>query len=214
MSVHIGHRNCPTLSARGDKTQSLRGSDSIAGKSFRNAIRTTEKHVPDPLEHAHNRGIIESILRHIPGFKGYLEQGYRRESDRLQREWLADRLQRTKQGINDYALAQTNAGQLDGLSTVEQLRSRLDRLINRLKGSISGYSGFFDFVQVKTEDLDDVYAHDHAMIQDTESLATGLENLAGTTAPPAAVVPDLLTRIADLESKVDKREDMLRGLEA
>jgi len=169
--------------------------------------------VPDPLEHAHDRGVIESILRNIPGFKGYLEQGYRRESDRLQRAWLADRLQRAKQGVNDYALALTNAGQLDQLPAIDQLRSRLDRLISRLRGSVSGYSGFFDFVQINTDDLDDVYAHDHALIQDTEALAGQMENLPTMSAPASAVVPDLLTRIADLESKVDQREDMLRGLE-
>lgn len=169
--------------------------------------------MPDPLEHAHDRGVIESILRKIPGFKGYLEQGYRRESDRLQRQWLADRLQRAKQGVNDYALALTNAGQLDQLTAIEQMRSRLDRLINRLRGSISGYSGFFDFVQVKTDELDDVYAHDHALIEDTDALATQMENLSAATAPASALIPDLLTRIADLESKVDRREDMLRGLE-
>lgn len=169
--------------------------------------------MPDPLEHARDRGVIEEILRKIPGFQGYLEQGYRRESDRLQREWLADRLQQSKQGLNDYALALTNAGQLDQLTAVEQLRSRLDRLISRLRGTVSGYSGFFDFVKVRTDDLEDVYAHDHSLIEATEELAAQIQNLSTTTAPASAVVPDLLNRIADLESSVDKREDMLRGLE-
>ena len=169
--------------------------------------------MPDPLEHAGDRGLIESLLRKIPGFKGYLEQGYRRESDRLQREWLADRLQRAKQGLNDYALALTNAGQLDALTAVEQLRSRLDRLISRLRGSISGYSGFFDFVQVKTDDLDDVYAHDHALIQQTDALGAQIEGLSSASAPASDSISEILTRIAELESKIDQREDMLNGLE-
>ena len=170
--------------------------------------------MPDPLEHARDRGVIESLLRNIPGFKGYLEKGYRRESDRLQREWLADRLQRAKQGLNDYALALTNSGQLDALPAVEQLRSRLDRLISRLRGSVSGYSGFFDFVQVKTDDLDDVYAHDNALVEQTDQLAAQIEGLATATRPATASLPEILTNIADPESKVDQREDMLRGLEA
>ena len=169
--------------------------------------------MPEPLDHAHDRGVIESILGKIPGFKGYLEKSYRRDSDRLQREWLADRLQRSKQGLNNYASALTNAGKLDQLPAIEQLRSRLDRLISRLRGSVSGYSGFFDFVQVKTDDLDDVYAHDQVMMEETELLASELENLPQNHGPASEVVPDLLNRIADLESKVDKREDMLRGLE-
>ena len=170
--------------------------------------------MPDPLDHATNRGIIEEVLRKLPGFKGYLEKGYRRESDRLQREWLADRLQRAKQGLNDYALALTNAGQLDALPSVEQLRSRLDRLISRLRGSVSGYSGFFDFVQVKEDDLEDVYAHDHALIEQTDALGSQIEGLGSASAPASESITEILSQIAELEGKVDKREDMLRGLEA
>ncbi len=52
--------------------------------------------MPEPRQHAQSRGWIESIGRRIPGFKGYLEKEYRRDSDALQRTWLADRLQRAK----------------------------------------------------------------------------------------------------------------------
>jgi len=168
--------------------------------------------VPDPQHHAEGRGWIESILRHIPGFKGYLEKSYRRESDRLQREWLADRLQRAKQGVNDYELALTNAGKIDELPRVEQMRSRLDRVISRLRGSVSGYSGFFDFVQVNEDDLDDAYALDHALISEVDALGERMEALPATTEPATQVVPPLLAQIDSIESKVDQREDLLRGI--
>lgn len=168
--------------------------------------------MPDPNKHAHDRGWIESILRVIPGFKGYLEKGYRRESDRLQREWLASQLQRSKQGLNDYILALTNAVQLEQLPACEQLRSRLDRLIARLQGSISGYSGFFDFVQVDEEDLDDIYAHDHALIQQVGELAQDMESLPSNASPPGDVIPQLKRMVDEIEQKVNQREDMLRGL--
>ena len=169
--------------------------------------------MPNPQKHAEGRGWIESIIRHIPGFKGYLEQGYRRESDRLQREWLADYLQRAKQGVNDYELALTNAGQIDQLPTVEQMRSRLDRLISRLRGSVSGYSGFFDFVQINEDDLDDVYALDHSLITDVKALGERMEGLPASNETPATFVPQLLAQIDALEKKVEQREDLLRGLD-
>ncbi len=168
--------------------------------------------MPEPQQHAEGRGWIESILRHIPGFKGYLEKSYRRESDRLEREWLADRLQRAKQGVNDYELALTNAGKIDELPRVEQMRSRLDRVISRLRGSVSGYSGFFDFVQVKEDDLDDAYALDHALISEVDALGQRMEELPASTEPAAKVVPQLLAQIDSIESKVDQREDLLRGI--
>ena len=42
---------------------------------------------------------MESILRKIPGFRGYLEKEYRRESDHLARTWLADRVGQCKTGL-------------------------------------------------------------------------------------------------------------------
>ena len=40
--------------------------------------------MPEPRAHMEHRGFRESILRHIPGFRGYLEKEYRRDSDALQ----------------------------------------------------------------------------------------------------------------------------------
>ncbi len=39
----------------------------------------------EPERHAEKRNFVESILRHIPGFRGYLEKEYRRDSDYLAR---------------------------------------------------------------------------------------------------------------------------------
>ena len=50
----------------------------------------------DPERHAENRGWIESKLRKIPGFRGYLEKEYRRESDYVVRAWMAELLQKSK----------------------------------------------------------------------------------------------------------------------
>ena len=44
--------------------------------------------MPQPKDHTQKRGVIETIGRHIPGFRGYLEREYRRDSDKLQRDWL------------------------------------------------------------------------------------------------------------------------------
>jgi hypothetical protein len=166
----------------------------------------------DPKQHASGRGWIETIARYVPGFSGYLEKGYRRESDRLLRAGLADRLQRGKQGINDYTLMLTNAGQLDQLPACEQTRARLDRLISRLRGSVSGYSGFFDFVQKKEDDLDSVYDHDHGLIEQVDALAQQMQNLSSATEQPARLMSQLDKGIGDLEQQIDKREDLLRGL--
>ena len=168
--------------------------------------------MPDPREHAERRGVIESILRLIPGFRGYLEKEYRRDSDHLARTWLADRLQRAKRGLDDATRVLADAGQIDQLPQCERLRGRLDRLIGRLRGAVRGYSGFFDFVRVDEDVLDDVYDHDFALMHEVDQLAEAVGSLARGPKDLATVVPDLLQRADAIDQKVDQREDLLKGL--
>jgi hypothetical protein len=167
----------------------------------------------EPRDHAEHRNLIETILRYIPGFRGYLEKEYRRESDDLQRDWLADRLQRSKRALDELTRPLADAGQIDLLPQVDRLRGRLDRLIGRIRGAVQGYSGFFDLVRVDEALLDRVYEHDVALMEQVDALAGAVEGLPEKQAKLAALLPDLLHRTDELERLWDVREDLLKGLE-
>jgi len=169
--------------------------------------------VPEPKKHYETRGWIESVLRYIPGFRGYLEKEYRRESDELQRAWLADRLQRSKRGLDTLAAALVDAARLDDLPPLERLRSRLDRLIARIRSAMQGYSGFFDLVQVSEQTLDRIYEHDLSLMEQVAELADAVEALGKKQETAGDEIPPLLAQIEMLEDAWDRREDMLKGLE-
>ncbi len=169
--------------------------------------------MPEPRDHSENRGWIETILRYIPGFRGYLEKEYRRESDDLQRDWLADRLERSKRAIDDVTRALADAAQIDLLPQVDRLRGRLDKMIGRIRGAMQGYSGFFDLVRVDESLLDRIYEHDVAMIQKVETLAEAVEQLPEKQDEVGTLLGDLFRMTDEMESQWDVREDMLKGLE-
>jgi len=169
--------------------------------------------MPEPRDHTEQRNLIETILRHIPGFRGYLEKEYRRESDDLQRDWLADRLQRSKRAIDELSRPLADAGQIDLLPQVDRVRGRLDKLIGRIRGAVQGYSGFFDLVRVDEELLDRVYEHDLALMGQVDVLARAVEELPEKQEKLAGLLPDLLRQTDELERLWDVREDMLKGLE-
>jgi hypothetical protein len=164
-------------------------------------------------EHADNRNWMETIVRHIPGFKGYLEKEYRRESDELQRNWLAARLQSSKKGLNAYMQELTAAGNLDALPTIERVRLRLDKLQNRITSAMQGYSGVFDLVRIDQAVLDRVYQHDANLVDEVEILGDTIEALPGKSDPPATLASAILKQIDALEEAWDQREDILKGLE-
>jgi len=169
--------------------------------------------MPEPREHTERRNWIETILRYVPGFRGYLEKEYRREADELQRQWLADRLERAKWSVDDLARPLADAGQIDALPQIDRLRGRLDKLLGRIRGAMQGYSGFFDLVRVDEPVLDRVYEHDVALMTKVDALATTLEKLPSRPAQIPEAVGELLARIDDVEQAWDVREDILKGLE-
>ena len=167
--------------------------------------------MPEPREHTEDPNWFETVLRYIPGFRGYLEKEFRRESDDLQRDWLADRLQRSKRALAELSRPLADAGQIDLLPQVDRLRGRLDKLIGRIRGAMQGYSGFFDLVRVREELLDRVYEHDVALMKHVDALAAEIEELPNRQF--ATALPDLLRQCDELEERWDVREDMLKGLE-
>jgi hypothetical protein len=170
--------------------------------------------VIDPSKHEDSSNFVESILRLVPGFRGYLAKEDRRESDHLARTWLADRLQAGKTRFDDYQRALLEAGQIDALPRCEQVRTRLDTLIAKIRGAMRGYSGFFDFVKINEETLDQVYRHDMSMVGDADSLARRIEELSVESGTPTQVIGDLLHRIDELDREFAKRGALLEGLDS
>lgn len=166
----------------------------------------------DPKRHADNRGAIESFLRSIPGFRGYLEKDYRQESDHLVRRWMADRLQQSKRALDASMAALIEAGRIDQLTAWERVKNRLDALINRLRAAVRGYSGFFDFVQVNVDLLERVYEHDMGLVQSVEKLAAAIEQTSGGADVSDTITADWLRQIEDIDRRFSQRGEMLNGL--
>jgi hypothetical protein len=167
----------------------------------------------DPEEHAENRGAIETILRKIPGFSGYLNLEARRASDQLLRESLADRLQRSKGRLEQYSRQLVEAAKIDQMPQIDIVRGRIDTLIARLRGAPAGYSGFFDLVQVDEELLEDVYEHDLGLTEQVDELVEAVESVEAASQAPADVVAALREKVESLGRKLDQREQLLNGLE-
>lgn len=168
----------------------------------------------DPSKHADKRGWIETILRYIPGFRGYLEKEYRRDSDALARDHLADRLQFAKRGINQYQRSLVDSGKLDDLPALERTIAGIDTLIHRIKGDVRGYSGFFDFVQIQEDELDRVYENDLQLITDVEAFVKQVDALTPGRDDPRTVAAQLQKQLDALAEKHSLRTKILAGLEA
>lgn len=167
----------------------------------------------DPAQHAHERNALEGLLRQLPGFKGYLEQEYRRESDHLCRRRLADQLGLAKQGIDQAMRGLVERVQLDELPKYETLRGRIDGFRNSVLGADRGYSGLFDYVRITEATLEQAYAIDLALVGDVEQLVTACRGLASNSSGGSSLsLEQVVQLLAELEAKFRQRGEILEGM--
>jgi hypothetical protein len=155
---------------------------------------------------------LEQIANAIPGFQGYREKELRRDADRLQREFMARRLEECKKPLDGAAASSTRGGSLDVINDVETARKRLDRLIARIRYADRGYAGFFDPIKVEEDTLARVYEFDLALLQEVSAIRE--------TAPTPQAAGDVLKaslrafveRLDVLDARLAERESVLGGL--
>jgi hypothetical protein len=130
------------------------------------------------------RNLLERIAAKIPGIKGYLDRELRRDVDKMQRDWLAEQVDRSRQAMQAKIRDWSRSGNLENLDLASSIDKALDRLANRIRHADYGYTGFFDPVKIREDELDRLYAFDLAMINTVESLADRIEMMPATAAEP------------------------------
>lgn len=121
------------------------------------------------------RGSFENMLTRIPGFRGYLDRGARREADRMLRDYITAELDKR---IDRFARAERKLLDNDGFSYMSRTASTKARMQNyrdRVSAATPGYSGFMDALKVGEMELDLLYAFDEAQIRYLDRLSAGLE---------------------------------------
>jgi len=161
------------------------------------------------------RNIIEKILLKIPGFKGYLEKEFRRETDHIFRQFLVQRLAEGKKRLNDAVRAVTDAGKIGLLQPVTEISNRLERVENRIRFASHGYSGFFDVVKVREAELDALYQFDLGLLDRVEALVGQLSDLEMAVDEEAdfkSAVRQCREMVREMDSLLDERQNTLTGL--
>jgi hypothetical protein len=156
----------------------------------------------DQLESARlRRNFLERLGSKIPGFSGYLEREMRREVDKLQRDWLADQVDRARFAINGKIRDWSREGRLENLDRASSVEKALDRLGNRIRHADYGSSGFFDAVKIGQEELDRIYEFDLALTESMQYLALQVEQL------PETADEQMLRRLLEAVEGADKKFD-------
>jgi hypothetical protein len=156
------------------------------------------------------RNGFERMLHWIPGFRGYYERESRRDSDRLQREFIVEKLREAKLGLNDIVRAVTRLKQPDLLTVYDEFARLLERSINEIRYADRGYSGFFDLIKIREAELDAVYQIDADLADAVIRFGESFQRLAAQPTD-TSLLPALQDGMKAIGAKFRKRGEMLEG---
>ena len=108
---------------------------------------------------------LQRMAEKIPGIAGYQAKETRRDVDKLYRETLADRLRRVKDPLAAAVRDLTDGGRLLEITPLERISKKVDTVENRVRFATYGYTGFFDAVQIKEQQLDAIYQFDLRLVE-------------------------------------------------
>lgn len=103
---------------------------------------------------------VDDIAKRIPGFGGYYKKEKRRENDQRLRERIFHKLNDIQDILNERGRIITKSGDLSPLDGIEQIRKRLEKLMDGIRYAEYGYSGFFDEKEISMDTLRSVYKVD------------------------------------------------------
>ncbi|MGD6807223.1 MAG: hypothetical protein ACQCN4_09735 [Candidatus Bathyarchaeia archaeon] len=163
--------------------------------------------------------LSEKIAAALPGFRGYKEKELRRESDKLIRNHLYLKLSRDKDNVRAIAQKISDKRYFDVLTDVDRLVAKMDTITEKINHASYGYSGFFDIVKIKEENLDRMIAFDNSLVDGVNTLTDAVdalkaELLNGDFSNLKDKIQSVTDKLTLLEDTFDKRQETIVGVTA
>lgn len=157
-------------------------------------------------------GFWEKVL---PGYKGYREREDSRNSDKLLREFLSNKLKEGRSRYDDTKAAIANRGALDLLGPAEKVTQTLSRVIDRLRYANYGFSGkWFGKDKIDAERLEKVHGYDQQLAEKVEHLVKDLAalELLDDNSQIESALKSLAGSIREMDEALNHREEILRAV--
>ena len=156
---------------------------------------------------------FEKIKRWIPGYDGYVNRDNAREIDTLLRNKLASMLEQNKTKIKNVNLNLSRNGKLFESQDLDKLDKKNENCIARFKSASRGYSGAFDIVKIKEEQLNLLYNFDNTLLTEVETINSFFDKLETDSNSGVDITASVIIvsdALDNLIQKFDERENLLK----
>ena len=147
---------------------------------------------------------MEKFANIIPGLKSYRSHEFRRDTDKRLRDFLASRIVGMRKKTDDLALELTNQKKIDLLDDVDNLNKKIRKIADLLRHASYGYTGVFDQVKMRDEELDRLYTYDLQILESINGLIKDTDAFV-TESMDEPLIKTFLNKLKTVESRSEER---------
>lgn len=166
----------------------------------------------DPLgKITEGKGLVGKIRNFLSGFLGYVDQGNRRDADKMLREVIAQRFEEQWGRISGLQRDFISQGEIEYVDDLEAAAIKIRTFADRIKTASYGYAGFFDAINIKAEELEKIYTFDLELLEKCEQLARAVDNIQqsiGTDGLPASI-RNLVSLSQEVIDTYNRRDEVI-----
>ncbi len=160
-----------------------------------------------------DEGSLQKLASYIPGFMGYRELQIRRKADQLVREHLVGLLDDIRSTLKGVISKWADAGKLAQLDALDRLLGKLTKARDNLRFADYGYTGWWDAVKIKEDELDSMYNYDLKLRDEVMDIDQTIAALAAVGEDGLAEqIAAAIEQVAQLQHAIDHRGEITAQL--
>ena len=161
--------------------------------------------------------LSERILAELPGFRGYKEKELRRESDRLIRNHIYERLTIARKDLKEAFQKLSDSKMQEVLTDMDRFIMRFDRVAEKINHASYGYAGFYNVVKVEENKLDKMIEFDNGLLDSVEKLVAEADAFKKELTKQKfektrGHLDNLESTLEELEETFDGRDEVIKGV--
>ena len=161
--------------------------------------------------------LSERIVAALPGFRGYKEKELRRESDKLIRNHIVQRLTIARKDLKEAFQKLSDGKMQEVLTDMDRFVMRFDRVMQKINHASYGYAGFFNIVKIEEGKLDRMIEFDSGLLDETEKIVAEADTFKKETAKQKLEktrvhLENLESMLEELEETFDGRDEVIKGV--
>lgn len=161
--------------------------------------------------------LSERIVAALPGFRGYKEKELRRESDKLIRNHIVQRLTIARKDLKEVFQKLSDNKMQEVLTDMDRFVMRFDRVMQKINHASYGYAGFFNIVKIEEGKLDKMIEFDSGLLDETEKIVTETDTFKKEVVKQKLEktrghLDNLESMLEELEETFDGRDEVIKGV--